>query len=162
MWLIAQAAGGHGENWSAATAFGIIAVVSMISVIVVTAIKNETKKREWKHAERMKAYEAGHPPPEAEIARATAVGFIGTLVPLAALGIGIGATGMLWHENATNWEFNYGLLKIIWLVCGGVAGATAVCCLNVLRRGSVFGDDDELRSRREAPSQGQKQPERST
>jgi hypothetical protein len=102
----------------------------------------------------------GQPPPEAEIARATAVGLIGTLVPLASIGVGLGATAMLWRDDVTNLDLNYGLLKIIWLVCGGVAGAAVVGCLHALRRGGPIGEQPDAgfansRGRREPSQPGQ-------
>jgi hypothetical protein len=141
-----------------AVVVGIVAFLGMICFIVYLALKHEANRRELRHAERMKAYDMGQSPPEAEVARAAAIGFIGTLVPLAAIGVGLGATAMLWREDAANLEFNYGLLKVIWLVCGGLAAATAVGCLHALRRGGLLGDPGEpasisARSQREAPRQ---------
>jgi NADH:ubiquinone oxidoreductase subunit 3 (subunit A) len=158
MGLFAQAAATHGSDMTAAVVVGIVAFLAMICVVVSLALKHEAKKREFRHAERMKAYDSGQAPPEAEVARATAIGFIGTLVPLAAIGVGLGATAMLWRDDAANLEFNYGLLKVIWLVCGGLAAATAVGCLHALRRGGLLGDQSEpasisARSHREGPRQ---------
>lgn len=156
MGLMAQVANSHSGDSATAIAVGAIAFAAMIITIVSLALKHESKKRELRHIERMKAYETGQAPPEAEAVRTTAIGFIGTLVPIAAIAMGLGATGMLWRDDALNPDFNYGLLKIIWLVCGGVAAATAVGCLHALRRGGLIGDPGDPgsisgRFRREAP-----------
>jgi len=135
----------------AAIAIGLGSLVTIVIVVISLSLRHESKKRQLRHAERMKAFETGQPMPEGEVARATALGFIGVLVPLAAIGIGIGATAMLWHEDASALEYNYGLLKIIWLVCGGLAAATAVTCINALRRVGPFGEElDKVRSQRAA------------
>jgi hypothetical protein len=127
-----------------AAGFGTLAFFGGIALLMWVSYKGEAQKREYEHAERMKALELGQTLPDADIARANAdgsraraAGTIGTLVPLATVAAAIGATALVVLNSQEYFSSRVPMLGIIWGVSGLVSVVTVVCSVSVLhRRGS--------------------------
>jgi hypothetical protein len=125
------------------TAVSIVSIVFGSVAFIVFCIlwyRYEVRKRHLKHAEQMKALEVGQPLPGADIARATAAGFIGTLVPLTTIAAALMLTVLVFNQGE---DASYRrLLTPIWGVCGGVSLVVALASLRSLRhQGSVARND---------------------
>src|SRR5262245_2852426 len=94
--------------------------------------RHEAGKREQTHAERLRALESGQPLPDADIARALAVGFIATLVPVASCGAAVGATAMVFHT--TNAWMHLPMGAVIGCISGAVSIVTVVISWTAMRR----------------------------
>lgn len=89
-------------------------------------------QRDCKQRELLTALEAGEPLPDADIARATAVGFIGTLVPVVAFLAAI--VGSWFVMNRPFMALQYVVLIVIWGVTGLVSLVTVKSSLSMLFR----------------------------
>jgi hypothetical protein len=112
-------------------------------VVAILYYKNERRKGENQHVERMKVLELGLSLPDVELARCKAesgrtatAGAVGILVPFFMAGSAIGATALvLFHVH--DWPLQVALLCTVWGVCGLVSLLAVVFSLVVLRCGHL-------------------------
>ncbi|HEV3165176.1 MAG TPA: hypothetical protein VGZ22_14210 [Isosphaeraceae bacterium] len=82
----------------------IVAILMPLALVpTVMAMRHATRKREWEHAERMKALELGVPVPGSDSWRAAVCMAIGAGVPVGAFAFAWIA-GMTTHTSADSWE----------------------------------------------------------
>jgi hypothetical protein len=100
--------------------------------------RHESRKRELKHTERMKAFELGLPVPDAEVARANAAGFLGVAVPLIMIGGALLASNLALHAPADSFVAlglqTKDVFVPVWLFSGAVSLMAVFGSLRVLRR----------------------------
>jgi hypothetical protein len=95
--------------------------------------RDEAQKREKAHAERMRSLEAGFPLPDAQIARYTALGWIGVGVPVAALAAALTATLLLGlYRESSDVAL---AIPAIWLCCLGICVVALRAAILRLRDG---------------------------
>ena len=122
-------------------ALGLLALFGGIALIIWVGSNSELKKkqlqqvqemkeREYQHAERLKALEAGQPLPDADVAaaradamRAWAAGVVGIVVPPAVFGISLGATAVILGSSTPG--ASVPVLCVLW-VAAGVTSVVAV------------------------------------
>jgi hypothetical protein len=106
--------------WEAILANGIMAIFFWggIALCVRFDQQGKTRRRELEHIERIRAIELGRPLDDTVIARYRALGAVGVAVPIASLSAAaIGSCfALLLHEP----EWRFGLLAVVWVVCGAV------------------------------------------
>lgn len=119
---------------------GTVAFFAFVSFAVWINYRKEKDQRDASHQERMKALELGHPPLDAEIARAKAyasaawaAGLIGLLVPLVVVSLAVSGTivAVLHYGPGENIA---GPLIAAWSIGCGLALVAIVFSLNVIRR----------------------------
>lgn len=112
--------------------FASLAGTASVTYLAYLYYRFNVHQRDCKQRELLTALEAGQPLPDADIARATAVGFIGTLVPLAAfLAAVVGSWLVL---NRSFMALQYVVLIVIWSVTGLVSLVTVKSSLSLLFR----------------------------
>lgn len=108
----------------------ILALLITVGLPVVLSFRHSARRREFEHAERMKALEVGRPwssadpvePASADSSDNKAI-TLGIWVPLGALGIALAASSSHGPGNPAGWT--------IWLAAGAV-GVTGVICGTIL------------------------------
>ncbi len=111
---------------------GIVFGAIFLCVVTVFVYLFESRKRQMKHLETMKALEVGLPPPDGEAARAAAAGLVATLGPaLSTLGAVL-ATAVVLQNGRTPEQGP--LLGTIWLCSAGVGITAVVLGVRSLRR----------------------------
>ncbi len=118
---------------------GTVAFFAFVSFAVWINYRKEKGQRDAAHLERMKALELGHPPPDADIARANAyasaawaAGLVGLLVPIVVVSLAVAGTIVaiifMARENIAV------PLIVAWSIAGGISLATIVLSLNAIRQ----------------------------
>ncbi|MCS7020713.1 MAG: hypothetical protein NZU63_02660 [Gemmataceae bacterium] len=110
-------------------------VLAALLVLVWWGIRYEQQKATLIHTERRLALERGVPLPDAEVARCTALGWIGTVVPVFSLGVAAGVTFLLVPPHTP--EPSLGGLLAVWSACGVVAVSGVVAVVIRLRSAPV-------------------------
>jgi heme A synthase len=105
----------------------------LVMLAAVLAYRHERRKRELEHAERMKALEAGLPLPDAEVARARAVGLATTLIVVTAMASAALGTWLV-LPRLEQPPHLLAALGIIWGCAAGVGVLTAVTGMAAVRR----------------------------
>ena len=116
--------------------------------LVVLFYRLESRKRTMRHTELLRSLEVGQKLPDAEIARAMAIGVIGTLVPVCALGAAVGSTALVPYVLESN---EVALLCTIWGVCGVIAMLSVVIGLAMLGGGDGDEADEEKSAETDGP-----------
>jgi len=119
---------------------GTVAFFAFVSFAVWISYRKEKGQHDAAHLERMKALELGHPPLDAEIARAQAYAsaawaawLIGLLVPIVLVSLAVAGTivAILYHHPG---ESIGGALIVAWSIAGVMVLVTIVLSLNAIRR----------------------------
>jgi hypothetical protein len=130
---------------------GTVALFSFLTFAVWIDYRKKKDERDVAHQERMKALELGHPPQDAEIARARAyasaacaAGVIGLVVPLvvvllAAIGTIVAVVHCDPGQNIG------GSLIVAWSIAFALSVVAIVMSLNVIRRLPRPGGDAPAR-----------------
>ncbi|HKI32709.1 MAG TPA: hypothetical protein VKA46_12730 [Gemmataceae bacterium] len=123
--------------------FGAVGTVALFAFLAFAVWIDYQKKKDERGSalqERMKALEYGHPPLDAEIARARAyasaawaAGLIGLLVPIVIVSLAVAGTivAVLYHHEG---ESIGGALIVAWSIAGVMVLVPIVLSLNVIRR----------------------------
>lgn len=120
-----------GENWFFP---GLLAGAGfLILVVTVLAFRQERRKRDLEHTERLKSLEAGLPLPDAEVARARAAGLATTFIGLGAMSAAAWGTWLV-LPRVEEPRHLIAALGIIWGCAAGVGIVSALVGLSVLRR----------------------------
>jgi uncharacterized membrane protein len=131
---------------------GSVALFGFLAFAVWINYRKEKDARDAAHQERMKALELGHPPADAEIARANAyasaawaAGVIGLVVPLVVLVLTVIATIVAVLHEWAPWQNIAGPLIVAWSIAAVIVMVTVVWSLNVIRRLPRPNSDDPAR-----------------
>jgi Ni/Fe-hydrogenase subunit HybB-like protein len=124
-----------------ASSVGSLALFGFLAFAIWMDYCKKKDERDTAHRERMKALELGHPPFDAEIARARAyasaawaAGVIGLVVPLVVVSLTVIATIVaILHEWAP-WQNIAGPLIVAWSIACGLSLVTIVLSLHAIRR----------------------------
>lgn len=101
-----------------ANVLGLAVFIGGIAVCVRYDQQGKTRRRELESAERMRAIELGMPLNDAAVARYKALGAIGVAVPIVSLSAAaIGSYFALLFKEP---EWQFGLIAVIWVVCGTI------------------------------------------
>jgi hypothetical protein len=129
-----------GAAAAVAGSIGSVAFCSFLAFAVWIDYRKKKDERDAAHLERMKALELGHPPLDAEIARAkayasaaVAAGVIGILVPIFVIALAVIGTivAVLHYESNVNIAVP---LIVAWSIASGLALVTIVASLHTIRR----------------------------
>lgn len=122
------------------SAIGTVAFFAFVSFAVWIDYRKKKDERDAAHTERMKALELGHPPFDAEIARAKAyasaawaAGMIGLLVPVVVVLLtAIGTIVAILHDWGP-WAQIGGPLIVAWSIAFALSVVAIVLSLSAIR-----------------------------
>src|SRR5262249_37521263 len=100
--------------------------------------RHESRKRQMKHVERLKAFELGQPVPDTEVARANVAGWIGTVVPLVMAGAALVVSNQVLNQaRESEVALRHSQTEVlipIWFFAGVVSLVAVIGSLRNLRR----------------------------
>lgn len=96
----------------------------LLAVVVWRGFKVERRKLALMHAEQQLSIERGVPLPDGEVARCTALGWIGATIPAMALGSGVSATSLI--VQSPMGESGVLGLVALWMACGATAAGGVI------------------------------------
>ena len=127
---------------------GTLAFFGGIALLMWVDQRGKNAQRQLMHAERLRSLELGHELPDAEVARAEsrssrawAVALVGWLVPLLALGAGVGGTALVLLLASEHVHLT--VLCTIWGVCGLVSVVAVNVSLGTLKPQHNHEDEHE-------------------
>jgi len=119
---------------------GSVAVFSFLAFAVWIDYRKKKDERDAAHQQRMKALELGHPPLDAEIARAkayasaaVAAGVIGVLVPILLIALAVTGTIVAVLHYPSDVPIAIPLI-VAWSIAASLALVAILASLNTLRR----------------------------
>jgi hypothetical protein len=131
-----------------AAAAGTLAFFGGIALLMWVDQRGKHAQRQLTHAERLRSLELRHELPDVEVARAEsrssrawAVALVGWLVPLLALGAGVGATALILLLASEH--VHLAVLCTIWGVCGLVSVVAVNVSLGALKPEHDHEDEQE-------------------
>ena len=100
--------------------------------------RGKMRRRELEHEERMRAIAAGVGLDDAAVARYRALGAVGVAVPVTSLSVAV--AGSCFALAFDEPQFQFGLLAVVWVVCGAVALAALPATVARLRESPRGGE----------------------
>lgn len=119
----------------AANVIGVALLIGGIAACVRFDQQGKTRRRELEHIERMRAIELGHTFDDAAVAHYQALGAVGVAVPVSSLSAAVIGSCFALVLKEPEWRF--GVMAIIWVICGSVCLVALPIVLSKLRETPV-------------------------